>query len=64
MEAALYEGAQPDTFVNRRGAGVEISGQWPRPMVEFGSVTYESGATEEAMGSTRGGFDTGYDKPA
>jgi hypothetical protein len=64
MEAALYEGAQPDTFGNQRGAGVEIGGQWQRPMVELGSVTYESGATEEAMGSTRTSLNTGYDKPA
>ncbi len=64
MEAALYEGTQLDTFGIRRGAGVEIGDQWPRPMVELGSVAYESGAAEEAMGSTRVGLDTGYDKPA
>jgi len=43
---------------------VEIGSQWPRPMVELRSATYESGATEEAVGSTRTGLDTGYDKPA
>lgn len=64
MEAALYEGAQLDTAGTRRGTGVEIGSQWPRPMVELGSATYESGATEEAVGSTRAGLDTGYDKPA
>lgn len=33
-------------------------------MVELGSPPYESGATEETVGSFGIGLDTGYDKPA
>ena len=43
---------------------LQISVQWTRPVVELGGVTHESGATEEAVGPTWTGLDTGHDKPA
>ena len=64
MEAALYEGAQPDAPGIERGACLQVGLQWPRPVVELRSATYESGAAEEAMGQTWTGLDTGYDQSA
>lgn len=64
MEAALYEGAQPDASGTQRSAGLYISVQWPGPKVELGSATYESGTAEETLGSAWTGLNTGYDKPA
>lgn len=47
-------------YVRSRRAGERVMAG----VVELGSVTYESGVAEEAVGSTRFGLDTGYDKPA
>ncbi len=63
MEAALDEGAQPDALGPQGRPCLQLSVQWPRPLVELGSVTCEPGATEETVRSTRVGLDTGYDKP-
>ena len=35
---------------------------WRMPMVELGSVTYESGVAKETVGSAWTGLDTGYDQ--
>ena len=64
MEAALYEGAQPDAPGIERGACLQVGLQWPRPVVELRSAACESGAAEEAMGQTWTGLDTGYDQSA
>jgi hypothetical protein len=59
MEAVLDEGTQPDALGDRRRTRLHISVQWPRPLMELGSATHESGATEETVGLTGSGLDTG-----
>ncbi len=63
MEESLYEGTELDALGAECRTRLEIDEQWTRSLVELGSVAYESGVAEEAVGPAWTGVDTGYDKP-
>jgi hypothetical protein len=64
---ASMEGPQRGRNLMRLGLSESVPVNQPSMAEAHGGTrgaSYESGAAEEAMGWTRTGLDTGYDKPA
>ena len=49
METQSYSGCPPDTQRAPQGARYEVSRQWPRVLVELGSVAHERGVSQEIL---------------